>query len=175
MQKPKAPQGYNTVNPFIITQDALKLITFLEKVFGAKEEPSAHTVDTDGLLLHSELKIGDATVMIADSKADWPRTPSLLQVYVDDVASTLKRAETLGAHIVTEPTDFYGELLSRFEDPFGNLWWVYQHSEGQAWDPEVMADNNETSWDTGPSKELIYIHDTLLDGMKNLGKHKHHA
>lgn len=40
MQKPKTPQGYNTINPFIITQDALKLIAFLEKVFDAKEEPS---------------------------------------------------------------------------------------------------------------------------------------
>lgn len=172
MQKPNAPEGYNTINSFIITQDALKLIVFLEKVFGAKEEPSAHTVDTDGLLLHSELKIGDATVMVADSKPGWPRTPSLLQVYVDDVAKTLKTAEDLGAHIVTKPTDFYGELLSRFEDPFGNLWWVYQHGEEQSWDTEEATDNSEASWDAAPSKELAYIHDTLLDGMKNLGQHK---
>lgn len=172
MQKPNAPEGYNTINPFIITQDALKLIAFLEKVFRAKEEPSAHTVDTDGLLLHSELKIGDATVMIADSKPGWPRTPSLLQVYVDDVAKTLKTAESLGAHIVTKPTDFYGELLSRFEDPFGNLWWVYQHGEEQSWDTEEATDDGEASWDAAPSKELTYIHDTLQEGMKNLGKHK---
>lgn len=171
MQKPKAPTGYNTINPFIITQDALKLITFLEKVFDAKEEPSAHTVDTDDLLLHSELKIGDATVMIAESKPGWPHTPSLLQVYVDDVAKTLKTAESLGAHIVTKPTDFYGELLSRFEDPFGNLWWVYQHGEEQSWDAEEATDDSEASWDAAPSEELTYIHDTLLDGMKNLGKH----
>lgn len=170
MQKPKAPQGYNTVNPFIITQNALELITFLEKVFDAKEEPSAHTIDVDELLLHSELKIGDATVMIAERKPDWPRTPSLLQVYVDDVEKTLKTAEELGAHIVTKPTDFYGELLSRFEDPFGNLWWVYQHGEEQTWDAEPTTD--DTSWDTAPTKELTYIHDTLLEGMKNLGTHK---
>lgn len=171
MQKPKAPEGYNTINPFIITKDALKLIAFLEQVFEAKEEPSAHTVDTDGLLLHSELKIGDATVMIADSKPGWPRTPSLLQVYVDDVAKTLQTAESLGAHIVTKPTDFYGELLSRFEDPFGNLWWVYQHGEEQSWGTEEASDDSEASWDAAPSEELTYIHDTLLDGMKNLGKH----
>ena len=94
MNKPKAPAGYNTVNPFIITQDALQLNAFLEKVFGAKEEQQAHTVDTDGLLLHSEVKIGDATVMIAERKPEWPYTPSLLQVYVDDVEKALQVAES---------------------------------------------------------------------------------
>lgn len=172
MQKPKAPEGYNTINPFIITQDALQLIAFLEKVFNAKEAPSAHTVDTDGLLLHSELKIGDATVMVADSKPGWPATPALLQIYVDDVEKTLKAAEGLGAHIVTKPTDFYGELLSRFEDPFGNLWWVYQHGEEQSWDDTEATNDSEASWDAAPGEELTYIHTTLLDGMKNLGKHK---
>lgn len=172
MNKPKAPAGYKTVNPFIITHDALQLIAFLEKVFGAKEEQQAHTVDTDGLLLHSEVKIGDATVMIAERKPEWPYTPSLLQVYVDDVEKALQVAESNGARIVTKPTDFYGELLSRFEDPFGNLWWVYQHSEEQAWDAEATTGDEESSWEAAPSKELTYIHDTLLDGMKNLAKHK---
>lgn len=171
MHKAKAPEGYNTINPFIITKDALGLIEFLEKVFGATEEGSAHTVDTDGLLLHSELKIGDSTVVIAERKPDWPITPSLLQVYVDDVHKTLDTAEKLGARIVTKPTDFYGELFSRFEDPFGNLWWVYQHGEEQAWDADATeTDASDASWDAEPSKELVYIHDTLLEGMKHLGK-----
>lgn len=171
MHKPNAPEGYNTVNPFIITNDALGLIEFLKSVFDATEESSAHTVDADGLLLHSELKIGDSTVMVAERKPDWPVTPALLQVYVDDVHKTLETAKKLGGRIVTEPTDFYGELLSRFEDPSGNLWWVYQHGEEQAWDEsDASSDAGEASWDTEPSKELVYIHDTLLEGMKHLGK-----
>lgn len=171
MQKPKAPEGHNTVNSFIITKDALSLIKFLEKVFGAKEDSAAHTVDTDGLLLHSDLTIGDSIVMVAESKPDWPFTPSLLQVYVDDIHKTLEAAEKLGARIVTKPTDFYGELLARFEDPSGNLWWIYQHGEEQAWDAGDEG-SDEAAWDAAPSKELTYIHDTLLDGMKQLGKHK---
>jgi len=93
MNKPSIPSGHNTVNPFIITKDAPKLIGFLEKVFDAKEDPAAHTLDTDGLLLHSELAIGDSIVMVADVKPGWPFTPSLLRVYVDDVDETLKRAK----------------------------------------------------------------------------------
>ena len=162
------PEGYNTINPFIITKDAIKFIEFLEKVFGAKEIREARTMDTDGLLLHSEFKIGDSTVMVADTKEGWPFTPSLLQVYVDDVEKTLQRAEELRAKIVTKPTDFYGEIFSRFVDPWDNLWWVYQHKGEINWEENTNTDN-DASWAT-ESSELNYIHDTLLETMKRLGK-----
>jgi PhnB protein len=167
--QPKVPEGYNTINPFIITQDALKMIEFLKTVFSAKEDVAARTVDTDELLLHSELIIGNSRVLIADTKPDWPFTPSLLQVYVDDVEATLKQAEKLGAKIVTKPTDFYGDVFSRLVDPWDNLWWVYQHNpqSGEDWE-----ENGNTSESWEPTKEMEYIHDTLLEAMKNLGKKK---
>jgi PhnB protein len=121
----KLPEGYNSINPFIITKGAIKFIRFLEEVFGAKEVKEAYTMDTDGLLLHAELKFGNSTIRIADTKEGWPFTPSLLQIYVEDVEKTLKRAEELGSKIVTRPTDFYGDIFSRFVDPWDNLWWVY--------------------------------------------------
>src|SRR4051812_41443181 len=120
------PQGYNAINPFIITQDAFKLIEFLKTVFGAEEDMGSHTIDTDGLLLHAEVTIGNSRVLLADTKPGWPYTPSLLQIYVGDLEATLKKAEELGANIVTQPTDFYGDLFSRIVDPWNNLWWVYQ-------------------------------------------------
>ena len=162
------PEGYNTINPFIVTRDALKFIEFLEKVFGAKEVKEAHTLDSDGLLLHAELKIGNSILMVADTKADWPFTPSLLQIYVEEVEKTLKHAEELGARIVTQPTEFYGDLFSRFVDPWHNLWWVYQHHIENVWEENVSTDNSE-SWNM-ESGELIYIHDTLLETMEHLGK-----
>lgn len=34
--------------------------------------------------------------------------------------------------MVTPPTPFYGALtLARVEDPWGNLWWLYQPVPGQ--------------------------------------------
>jgi PhnB protein len=168
MHKPNAPKGHNTINSFIVTKYAPKLIRFLEEVFGAKEDETAHTVDEDGLLLHSDLQIGDSVVMVLDAKPGWPFTPSLLQVYVDDVEATLARAKKLGATIVTKPTDFYGDTFSRFVDPHGNLWWVYKHNQKAeaAWDADGAA--GDEAWE--PSDEMRYIHDTLLDTMKNLGK-----
>ena len=55
---PAAPEGYGTVNPFIIADDADGLIEFLKEVFGATERPEARTTDVDGLLLHAELVVG---------------------------------------------------------------------------------------------------------------------
>lgn len=162
------PPGYNTINPFIITKEAMKLIEFLEKVFGAKEVQEARTMDTDGLLLHSEFKIGDSTVMVADTKDGWPFTPSLLQIYVEDLEQTLQRAEELGAQIVTRPTDIYGDLFSRCVDPWSNVWWVYQYKGEINWD-EVASAEDDVNWNA-ESSELNYVHDTLLETMKHLGK-----
>lgn len=162
------PEGYNTINPFIITKGALQLVEFLEKVFEAQEIKEARTIDTDGLLLHAEFKIGNSMVMIAETKEGWPYTPSLLQIYVEDVDKTLKYAEELGARIVTKPTEFYGDIFSRFVDPWDNLWWVYQHRGENTWEENTSTDD-QAAWNT-ESNELNYIHDTLLETMKYLGR-----
>jgi PhnB protein len=171
---PAAPAGYATVNPFIITDDANGLIDFLKQVFRATERPEARTLDDDGLLLHAELAIGNATIMLAERKPDWPFTPSLLQVYVDDVETTLNLARQLGATVVTEPTPFFGDTFSRLRDPWCNLWWVYRHG-GQAWagdeeSPDWTGDAagaGAEEWDQA-SPELTYIHDTLMTAMPQL-------
>ncbi len=164
---PKAPEGYNTIMPFVITKDATKVIQFLKDVFFAVEQPYSLTYDTDGLVLHCELMIGNSMVAVADTKPDWPYTPSLLQVYVNDVESTLAKAESLGAVVITKPTDFLGYKFSRIKDAWGNMWWVYQHMEDLKWD-ESSSDTSEQSWEPTPESE--YIHSTLLEAMKNLGK-----
>jgi PhnB protein len=171
---PAAPAGYGTVNPFIITDDAAGLIEFLREVFGATERPEARTTDVDGLLLHAELAFGDTTIMFANRKPGWPFTPSLLQVYVDDLDTTLETARRLNATILTEPTEFYGDLFSRFRDPWSNLWWVYHHRaafhDAGSDDADWSADGSETdgdAWDK-TSPELQYIHDTLLTALPSI-------
>ncbi|MBF6350172.1 VOC family protein [Nocardia flavorosea] len=110
--------------------------------------------------------------------------PSFVRVYVDDPAATLKRAAARGARIVTEPTDFWGDVLSRFADPFGHLWWVYKHNPGSAsWD-EGSADGtgegdwgqadptengaDEQSWESFATPELTAIHSSLMEAMASL-------
>jgi hypothetical protein len=88
-----APVGFSTINPFIITRDADGLIRFLTEVFDGVDHPDARTIDDDGLLLHAELQIGETTIMFGERKPGWPFTPALLQIYVDDVDTTLERPQ----------------------------------------------------------------------------------
>lgn len=124
---PAAPEGYRTINPFIITKDAAKVIEFCEDVFGGGSQKDALTYEPDGSILHSEVRIGDSLVQVADRQAGWPYTPSLLQIYVDNLDETLAKAEKRGAVIITKPTEFLGALFSRIKDAQGNMWWVYQY------------------------------------------------
>ena len=45
----QVPEGYNTVNPFIITDNSRALTQFIVDVFGGEESPYALTYDGDGL------------------------------------------------------------------------------------------------------------------------------
>jgi PhnB protein len=123
----------------------------------------ARTPDRDGLLIHAEVALGNATLMLADSKDDWPFTPAFIQVYVQDAQATLDRATTRGAELVTKVSKFYGGFkLARFKDPFGNIWWLYQPDPGGQKDTEQSSN---TDWhDKKPSE--VYI--TIVDAMKNL-------
>ncbi len=156
-----APAGISTINPFIITRDADGLIRFLTEVFDGVDHHEARTIDNDGLLLHAELQIGSSTVMFAERKPDWPFTAALLHVHVDDVAVVLERAAAGGAEIITRPTEFFGGVLSRFLDPWRNLWWVCQSGS----DGSETADDSAT-WE--PTPELTYIHDTLIAALPEI-------
>lgn len=175
MTHAKTPPGFSTVNPFIITRGSEALFRFLTEVFGGVERREARTYDRDGLLLHSELQIGGSTVVVAERRPEWPYFPSLLQVWVDDVDGTLARAAARGAEIVTQATPFFGDVFSRFLDPWGNLWWVYstpgaQQGEEAAWSEaggeEAWSEGGGGGW--APTPELTYIHETLMATLPRL-------
>ena len=171
MSAPAAPEGYATVNPFIITADAVELTRFVIEVFDGEERAEARTIDEDGLLLQAEVRVGTTTIMLAERKPGWPFTPSMLQVYVDDLDAVLERALARGARLVTKPTDFFGTQFARVQDASANLWWIWQHGDA-VWDAqdsenEWAAEGTDEGWDE-ESPELAYIHDTLLEAMTDL-------
>jgi PhnB protein len=147
-----APEGYHTINPWIIPKGATDLIAFLERVYGAVEVAEARIPDADGLLIHAEVRIGDTTLMLFDSKPDWPATPSFLQVYVDDVEPVLARAQAAGAEVVTRLSEFvYGERIARLRDPWGNVWWLNDRRGAHESRGEEMDS---------------HVYDSLLDAMR---------
>jgi uncharacterized glyoxalase superfamily protein PhnB len=158
------PAGHQKINPFfIIKNDALKFIDFTIKVFDAKERRKVRTPDKDGKLIHAEIQIDDSTIMIADSKDDWPFTPSFIQIYVSSINETLEKARKNNGEIITEKTQFYGGYtIARIKDPFGNIWWLYEKSSNENTED---YDKTDTSWH---ERKPSYIYTTLIEAMKNL-------
>jgi PhnB protein len=121
------PDGYHSVTPWIIGKDTAGLIEFLKAAFGAQE--LGRMTDEQGNIGHAEVRIGDSVVMMFD-KPDWPPTPAFLRLYVEDAHATFERAVAAGATVVTRPTHlFWGDLVGRLSDPFGNLYWVQTRIE----------------------------------------------
>jgi len=167
LDKKEIPAGYNTVNPFVIIKgDAKKFIEFVEKIFDAEERKNVRTLDRDGTLIHAELQIGNSSVLISDSKSDWPFTPAFLQVYVKDAQEVLNRAKDNGAEIVTEVSKFYGGFkIARFKDTWGNLWWLYEPEENKGKNKEESK--SDLSWH---EMKPGYIYTSLMEVMRNFGK-----
>lgn len=142
--------GYGSMNAFAVVKGpggAPAFIDFVVSVFDGIETPEAHAVDTDGLLIHAEVRVGGSCLMIVDSKSDWPFTPALLQVNVTDPDEILTRAQDRGAQVITRTIPFYGSTLARFQDPWHNLWWLFGPEEPDApamtWDPDVVGEESE--------------------------------
>lgn len=122
----------HSLNPFVIVEDAAGFIAFAEQVFEAREVVEARTPTPTGSLIHAELRVGDSILLLADPQRGWQAHPGLFQIWVSDVEELVTRAVGSGAVVVTPPTPFYGSLtLARIQDPWRNLWWVYQPVPGQ--------------------------------------------
>lgn len=125
------PEGYHSVTPWIIGHDTAGLMDFLAAAFDA-EDLGGRVVDDQGRIGHAEMRIGDSVVMMFDqpSRPGWPPTPAFLRLYVPDVELTLKKAVAAGGTIVTNPTHmFWGDIIARVSDPFGNLYWLHTRIE----------------------------------------------
>lgn len=156
---PTSPSGTASLNPFVVVADASGLIDFVVHVFGGSENAEARTATPDGLLIHAEVRLGNADLLIADPMDGWPQRPGLLQLWVDDVAATMRRAGERGATVVTAPTPFYGETtLARLLDPWGNLWWLYSPVPGQ---PDPVP-----AWQGGDDT----VFRTIDEAMRGLGE-----
>lgn len=117
------PEGYTSVAPYLIVDDAAELIGFLELVFGAVE--LRRFPDETGRLTHAEVRIDDTVVMLADSTEDWPAVRAQVHVYVPDVDETYRRAIEGGAVAVQQPTQAGDEdRRGGVEGPGGVAWWI---------------------------------------------------
>src|SRR5580765_431707 len=98
------PENYTSVTPWVISRSSADLIDFLQAAFDAEEIPNSRIVNEDGVIIHVEIKIGNALVMLFDAREGWAPTPSFLNLYVEDIKKTYQKAIKLGATSVTDIT-----------------------------------------------------------------------
>lgn len=116
------PDGYTSVAPYLIVDDAAAVVAFLHAAFDATELRRYEL--PDGSIMHAELQIDDSIVMLADGSDEYPPFPSLIHVYVEDVDRTYQRALDTGATAVQEPAqqDRDPDKRGSVTDSAGNTW-----------------------------------------------------
>jgi PhnB protein len=120
------------VTPYLIVDGAAAAIDWYGTTFGAVEV--TRMTGGAGRIAHAELRIGPASVFIADEHPHYEAivgpekvggTPVYLDVETDDVAALHDRAVAAGATSIRAPTDPSMAVQSaKVRDPFGHVWLI---------------------------------------------------
>jgi uncharacterized glyoxalase superfamily protein PhnB len=121
------PEGFRTVTPYIVVDDAPGLIEFAARAFDAQEIERS-TGSGGGVQAH--VRIGDSMLMIGGgAPPDRPFSgqpwTTAFHLYVKDTDAVYEQALRAGATSIGEPRDMeYGERSGGVKDTFGNTWYI---------------------------------------------------
>ena len=140
------PDGYTTVTPCVTTKSTKEAIEFYKKAFGAVERGIFY--GPDGRVMHAEIQIGSAIVMLNDEIMD-KRSPQTIggspidfYMYVENVDAAFAKATAAGAKPTMPPVDmFWGDRFGQVEDPYGYKWSIATHVKDLT--PEQMKKGQE--------------------------------
>ncbi len=142
------PEGYHSLTPSLTIKGAKQAIDFYQRALGASV---VHCMEMpDGAVMHAEMTVGDSRFMLADEFPDWgvisPQTlggtPVNLYLYVADADAAFAQAIKAGAKELRPPTtEFWGDRMGQFLDPFGHKWTVATRVEEVS--PEETARRGE--------------------------------
>lgn len=117
------PEGFATITPFLVIDEALDFIRFLNNAFDAKVIYMMKS--DDGKVRHSTIRIGDSNIMISSGNPEFSSQNAMLHLYVGDTDALYKKAVEAGANSIREPEDqFYGDRSAGVKDDWGNTWWI---------------------------------------------------
>ncbi|HEU4983271.1 MAG TPA: VOC family protein [Acidobacteriaceae bacterium] len=136
------PDGYHSVQPYLIVSNGAAALDFYARAFGGKER---FRMEKEGRIGHAEVEIGDSCVMLADEHPEmhaqsperYGGSPVSLVLYVPDCDAVYKQSVSAGAKSEREPADqFYGDRMATVLDPFGYRWHIATHIKDVS--PEEM-------------------------------------
>jgi PhnB protein len=141
---PTAPSNFvlsRSATPYLIVANAAKAIDFYTTAFGAIE--LVRLADHSGKVMHAEIRIGNATIMLADEFPDMGyRSPQSyggssvsIHLYVDDVDAVFATGISHGgAETVAVADQFDGDRRGTLTDPFGHVWLLATRKEDISYD-----------------------------------------
>jgi PhnB protein len=151
------PEGYHSVTPYMVVNDAAAAIDFYKRAFEA-QETYRHLGPDGKSIINAELKIWDSIILLSDefphgecrSPKSIGGTAITLHIYNEDVDRVFKQAVNAGATVVMPIMDvFWGDRYAQIKDPFGHIWSIGTHKQdlsqeeiqkaGQAVFKEMMA------------------------------------
>ncbi|GGI00584.1 VOC family protein [Arthrobacter liuii] len=120
---------------YVSYPDAAAALDWLEK---AGFQPVRRQDGPDGKVVHAEVRMGDAVVMVSSDDAAYERPPlvgrstgSGLYLLLDDVDAFYRTALAAGGVSVIEPEDTeWGSRRARVLDPQGREWSVGTYEPG---------------------------------------------
>jgi uncharacterized glyoxalase superfamily protein PhnB len=123
---------------YLSYRDAPAAIAWLEAI---GFEITTRQASEDGAVLHAELRLNDAVVMLATADAAYAPPPlvgrstgSGLYLCVEDVGAIYAAAIEAGATSVFEPeATAWGSQRARVLDPEGHEWSFGSHEPGRRW------------------------------------------
>lgn len=118
------PNNYNSLSPYLIVNNAERLVELFKLIFEAKE---LRRIDHEnGTIVHIELKLDDSILMISNSTENYQANKAMLHMYVPDVLRTFDLAIRNGCEIIEQPRNKAGDPDKRgsFYDYAGNYWSV---------------------------------------------------
>lgn len=118
----KIPKQYLPVMPYLIIKDAKAFKEFMIEVFGATEQELVPR--GENLIMHGELKIGDAVIMYADATEIYGERPAGIFIYVENIDDLYKKAISKGVKSLMTPIKMEYGYTAGFEDKWGNQWWI---------------------------------------------------
>lgn len=118
------PDNYNSLSPYLIVDNAQRLVDLLTAIFDAKV--LRRFDHENGKIAHIELKLDDTVIMISDSTENYGAHKTMLHFYVPDVFKTFEKAIENGCVIIERPVNKPGDPDTRgsFYDYAGNYWSV---------------------------------------------------
>jgi PhnB protein len=131
------PEGYHSITPYIIVNDAANAIDFYKHAFGAIEIYRHHSPDGKSVI-NAELKIGDSIILLSDEfplgKCRSPKSIGgsavTIHLYTEDIDRIFNQAISAGATVIMPVMDmFWGDRYGQLIDPYGHIWSIATHKQ----------------------------------------------